>query len=327
MKKLFFAVSAAALFLASCEQEPDLPFDVETLEFTTDDEEMSYCLGVSTGFGIQKDSVENLNIDELVAGIEDMYNADQSMQFKYTEIELKQCYDQHRNKTEAARKLFNDTLSYAIGLNLGNQYKNQMGLLDFDDELFHFGMTSVFNDYKLMYRQGETDTVITEILMKKRDAFMQEQQKAYQEQQQRMMEMAKEAEVNFADNKKAGEDFLTKNKSKKGIIVTDSGLQIEVIKKGSGPNVVSGQIVKIHYSGTLINGDKFDSSYDRGEPYQTASDKNLIQGWIEAIPYMQAGGKYKIYVPQELGYGFQDKGSIPPFSTLIFEMELVEIVQ
>lgn len=327
MKKFFFALSAAALFLASCEQEPDLPFDVETLEFTTDDEEMSYCLGISTGFSIEKDSVENLNVDELVEGIQDMYSADQNSQFKYTELELKECYDKHRNKSEEARRIFNDTLSYAIGLNLGNQYKTRMGVVDFDNELFHFGMTSVFEDYKLMYQQSEADTIITEILRKKQAAFMKEQQAAYEAQQQQMMEMAKEAEVNFADNKKAGEDFLEKNKSKKGIIVTDSGLQIEVIKKGSGPNVVSGEVVKMHYSGTLINGKKFDSSYDRGQPYQTASDKNLIQGWIEAIPYMQQGGKYKIYVPYQLGYGFQDKGTIPPFSTLIFEMELVEIVK
>lgn len=104
---------------------------------------------------------------------------------------------------------------------------------------------------------------------------------------------------------------------------TSQGLKIEDIKEGSGPAVKSGDTVVINYTGTLTNGKKFDSSYDRGQPFETQIGVgNVIKGWDEGVVGMKVGGKRKLTIPPELGYGNQQIDSIPPNSTLIFEVEL-----
>lgn len=103
-------------------------------------------------------------------------------------------------------------------------------------------------------------------------------------------------------------------------------LKVEDIKQGSGPAVKNGDTVIIHYKGTLQDGTKFDSSYDRGEPFETQIGVGqVIKGWDEGVVGMKVGGKRKLIIPPSMGYGDQDMGSIPPNSTLIFEVELVEI--
>jgi FKBP-type peptidyl-prolyl cis-trans isomerase FklB len=130
----------------------------------------------------------------------------------------------------------------------------------------------------------------------------------------------------YGANKAAGEKFLAENKTKAGVTTTASGLQYEVIKKGTGALPTDTAQVKVHYHGTLIDGTVFDSSVDRGEP-ATFGVNQVIKGWTEALKLMPVGSKYKLYIPQELAYGPAEQGNIKPYSALIFEVELIEIVK
>lgn len=133
--------------------------------------------------------------------------------------------------------------------------------------------------------------------------------------------------IKYGDSKAKGEQFLAENALKDGVITTASGLQYEVLKKGRGKKTpVATDRVKVHYHGTLIDGTVFDSSVERGEPIIFALTQ-VIPGWTEALQLMTVGSKYRLYIPQALGYGSQSAGNIPPYSTLIFEVELIEIVK
>lgn len=130
--------------------------------------------------------------------------------------------------------------------------------------------------------------------------------------------------IKYGDVKEQGEKFLEENKLREGVVTTESGLQYEVLKMGKGKKPAATNRVKVHYHGTLINGDVFDSSVERGEPIVFGLDQ-VIAGWTEGVQLMPVGSKFKFYIPQELGYGSRAAGSIPPYSTLIFEVELLDI--
>lgn len=130
--------------------------------------------------------------------------------------------------------------------------------------------------------------------------------------------------IKYGNNKEEGEKFLAENALREGVITTASGLQYEVIKMGKGKKPVATDNVKVHYHGTLTNGTVFDSSVDRNEPI-TFGLTQVIAGWTEGLQLMPVGSKFKFYIPQQLGYGSQQAGSIPPYSTLIFEVELLGI--
>lgn len=144
------------------------------------------------------------------------------------------------------------------------------------------------------------------------------------------VQAAKKAEENkilFKDYIAENEAFLTKNKDKAGITVTPSGLQYEVIKMGTGETPKSDNTVKVHYTGTLIDGTEFDSSVKRNEPAQFPVS-GVIAGWTEALQLMPVGSKFKLYIPQDLAYGSSQAGElIKPYSTLVFEVELLEILK
>ena len=122
----------------------------------------------------------------------------------------------------------------------------------------------------------------------------------------------------------AGERFLAENKAKEGVFVTPSGLQYKIIKEGNGPKPSLSDKVKVHYRGSLIDGTVFDSSVERGEPLVFGVGQ-VIAGWTEALQLMPVGSKWMLYIPYELGYGSREAGQIKPFSTLIFEVELLDI--
>jgi len=129
----------------------------------------------------------------------------------------------------------------------------------------------------------------------------------------------------FGETKKEGEKFLQENALREEVKVTESGLQYEVLVAGKGPKPTAEQTVKVHYEGTLIDGTIFDSSYQRGEPIEFPLN-GVIKGWTEGLQLMPVGSKYKLYIPYHLGYGERGAGaSIPPYATLIFTVELLEI--
>lgn len=128
------------------------------------------------------------------------------------------------------------------------------------------------------------------------------------------------------ENKKEGEAFLAKNKERKGVKTTASGLQYEVLQKGKGASPTPSDKVTVHYKGNLIDGSTFDSSYDRGQP-ATFSVGGVIKGWTEALQLMKIGAKWKLFIPPNLAYGERGRPSIPPNATLIFEVELISINQ
>jgi FKBP-type peptidyl-prolyl cis-trans isomerase FklB len=130
--------------------------------------------------------------------------------------------------------------------------------------------------------------------------------------------------IKYGTVKEDGEKFLAENALKEGIITTESGLQYEVIKMGRGKKPAATDKVKVHYHGTLIDGTVFDSSVNRGEPIVFGLNQ-VIKGWTEGVQLMPVGSKFRFYIPQDLGYGAQAAGDIPPYSTLIFEVELLGI--
>jgi len=130
-----------------------------------------------------------------------------------------------------------------------------------------------------------------------------------------------------AAGKAEGEKFLTENKKRPGVKVTPSGLQYEIVKEGTGVKPVDTSVVKVHYTGTLISGKKFDSSVDRGQPIEFGVT-GVIPGWTEALKLMPVGSKWKLFIPSDLAYGDRGSGeAIPPGSALIFDVELLDITK
>ena len=134
----------------------------------------------------------------------------------------------------------------------------------------------------------------------------------------------KELMARFGDNKREGEEFLAKNKANSDVVTTESGLQYTILKEGKGPKPTINSMVKVHYTGTLLDGTVFDSSVERNEPAVFGVGQ-VIPGWVEALQLMSVGSKWKLFIPQELAYGENGAGQIKPFSVLVFEVELLEI--
>jgi len=193
-----------------------------------------------------------------------------------------------------------DSMSYAIGMLDGNFFKMQ-GISQVNPQLMGKGFDDILKN-KAMMTPEQADQLIRRELQK---MTRQKVQPAITE----------------------GEKFLAENAKRKEVKTTPSGLQYEVIKEGSGERPNSSQTVKVHYVGVLLNGRKVDSSRDRGEPYD-AYLPQMIRGWQEGIPLMTVGSRYKFYIPYNLGYGEQGSGeNIPGGSTLIFDVELFEIIK
>ncbi len=216
---------------------------------------------------------------------------------------------------EGAKKSGKKETAYMVGLQIGQQISNQM-MKGINHELF--GNDSVKTISKDNFLAG----FIAGTLEKGGLMTMEEAQTYTQTAMESIK--AKAMEEKYADNKAAGEKFLAENKTKEGVKTTPSGLQYKVITEGKGEIPADTCKVKVNYKGTLIDGTEFDSSYKRNEP-TTFRANQVIKGWTEALTMMPVGSKWELYIPQELAYGSRDQGQIKPFSTLIFEVELLSI--
>ena len=216
---------------------------------------------------------------------------------------------------EGAKKSGEKETAYMAGLQIGQQISNQM-MKGINHELF--GNDSVKTISKENFLAGFIAGTL-----EKGGLMTMEQAQTYTQTAMEAIK-AKAMEEKYADNKAAGEKFLAENKTKEGVKTTPSGLQYKVITEGKGAIPADTCKVKVNYKGTLIDGTEFDSSYKRKEP-TTFRANQVIKGWTEALTMMPVGSKWELYIPQELAYGSRDQGQIKPFSTLIFEVELLSI--
>ena len=217
---------------------------------------------------------------------------------------------------EGAKKSGKKETAYMAGLQIGQQISNQM-MKGINHELF--GNDSVKTISKENFLAGFIAGTL-----EKGGLMTMEQAQTYTQTAMEAIK-AKAMEEKYADNKAAGEKFLAENKTKEGVKTTPSGLQYKIITEGKGAIPADTCKVKVNYKGTLIDGTEFDSSYKRNEP-ATFRANQVIKGWTEALTMMPVGSKWELYIPQELAYGARESGNqIKPFSTLIFEVELLSI--
>ena len=286
MKKVsIFMAIAAAASLASCTAQ------APKANLKTDIDSLSYSIGMAQTQGLKGYLTGRLDVDttymaEFIKGL-----------------------------NEGANKTSKKDIAYMAGLQIGQQISNQM-MKGINQELFAGDSTKTISKDNFMagFIAGtlEKGGVMT--------------MEAAQEYTRTAMETikAKAMEEKYADNKAAGEKFLAENKTKEGVKTTESGLQYKVITEGKGEIPADTCKVKVNYKGTLIDGTEFDSSYKRNEP-ATFRANQVIKGWTEALTMMPVGSKWELYIPQELAYGSRESGQIKPFSTLIFEVELLSI--
>jgi len=196
-----------------------------------------------------------------------------------------------------------DSLSYALGV---ANYKYYVGdSININTKMFSKGMIDASKDKALM-----NDTTASAFIV----SYMQRREKA-----RLMAENSQQIE--------AARKWLADNAAAEGVVTTPSGLQYKVFQEGTGSTPGPEDMVRVHYSGKTIDGNKFDSSYDRGEPAQFRVN-NVIRGWVEGLQLMKEGSRMMLYIPYDLAYGERGAGNvIKPFETLIFEVELLEVIK
>ncbi|MFV1994878.1 MAG: FKBP-type peptidyl-prolyl cis-trans isomerase [Verrucomicrobiales bacterium] len=198
-----------------------------------------------------------------------------------------------------------EKISYALGTRIGGGLKRDG--IEVDRKQLLAGIMDSYSGAALKLSDEEMNAVMT--------AFQQEMQ----------AKAAAAATEAGGKNAEAGKDFLAKNGKKEGVVITESGLQYQVLTAGEGPKPTLSDKISAHYHGTLIDGTVFDSSVDRGQP-ASFPVSGVIPGWTEALQLMPQGSKWRLFVPSSLAYGERGAGSsIGPHSTLIFDVELLEI--
>ena len=285
MKKIVLcAAIVAAAGFASCTSQ------APKANMKSDIDSLSYMMGVSNTNGLKDFAEQRMGVDsttwaDFVKGIEEGIN-------------------------KATKK----DRAYTAGVQIGQQLSADM-FEGMNSQLF--GNDSTQSLSKANFMAGFIAAIKNSAIVSQEEA--QEYAKTHTE-----AIKAKAMEAQYGENKAAGEKFLAENKTKEGVVTTESGLQYKIIKAGKGEIPIKSSTVKVHYKGTLIDGTEFDSSYSRNAPTSFRADQ-VIAGWTEALTMMPVGSKWELYIPQELAYGVRDAGKIKPFSALVFEVELLEI--
>ena len=199
-----------------------------------------------------------------------------------------------------------DKLSYALGLGIGRQL-SQMGANDLNVADFAQAVKDMIDGKEPQVPAAEAQQIVEDFFRR-------------QEEKQRA-----EAAEKYKGAKSEGEKYLSENAKKEGVVTLPSGLQYKVLKEGNGKSPKATDKVVCHYEGMLVDGTMFDSSIQRGEP-ATFPLNGVIAGWTEGLQLMKEGAKYRFFIPYQLGYGERGAGaSIPPFATLVFDVELIEV--
>lgn len=214
--------------------------------------------------------------------------------------------DDKTSRGSAKMETIEDSVAYIVGGNLGSQFHNDS--LQINPDIFMKGFETTLNGDSLSIN----DSVAQGLMMRFQQKMQEKQQKQF--------------EAELEANTKKGQEFLEQNKTEPGVQVTESGLQYKVLEEGNGPKPTAEDKVKVHYTGKLIDGTVFDSSIERGEPTEFNVNR-VIPGWTEGLQLMSVGSKYMFYIPANIAYGERGAGQqIGPNETLIFEVELLEIV-
>lgn len=205
-----------------------------------------------------------------------------------------------------------DKQAYSVGVSIGNSVKRNVDQIkaveeNFNDDMFIQGLRDALKD-SVQIPQEE----LTKISSQYQQDFISKHR-------------AKQEAVS-SKNLEEGKAFLAENAKKDGVKQTESGLQYKVLTEGTGPKPKATDTVKVNYTGKLLDGTEFDSSYKRGEPIQFPLS-NVIKGWTEGLQLMPVGSKFEFYIPSELAYGANANPTIPANSTLIFDVELLDIVK
>ena len=286
MKKIVLcAAIVAAAGFASCTSQ------APKANMKSDIDSLSYMMGVSNTNGLKDFAEQRMGVDSttwahFVKGIE-----------------------------EGINKATKNDRAYTAGVQIGQQLSADM-FEGINGQLFGNDSTQSLN--KNNFLAGFIAAI------KNNAIVSQEEAQEYANTRTEAIK-AKALEAQYGENKAAGEKFLAENKTKEGVVTTESGLQYKIIKAGKGEIPTKESTVKVHYKGTLIDGTEFDSSYSRNAPSSFRADQ-VIKGWTEALTMMPVGSKWELYIPQELAYGSRNASAqIKPFSALVFEVELLEI--
>lgn len=303
MKKLLnfataFAVVSVIVALTSCSAQ------TSKADLKTDVDSLSYAMGVSqTTQGLDmylmQMGVDSVHMADFVRGLNDGVK-----------------FNPEDKKANA----------HAVGMQLGQMIVQQW-LPGMTQQVFGNDSTKKVDKANFVagFIAGATNKGLK---MTKEEAQTLSTSIAQQMKEKEMKIKEKELETTYADKKAANSKFLDDNKVKEGVQVTASGLQYKVVKAGNGVKPTSSDNVKVHYVGTTIDGTEFDSSVKRNQPFDFNLAGGVIQGWIEGVQLMDVGSKYIFYIPYNLAYGAEGKpGAIDPFATLIFEIELLDIVK
>lgn len=214
------------------------------------------------------------------------------------------CKEDAKKEDSVALETLEQKASYIIGQNIGRNLKTSG--FEVQVEQLSLALRDVNGDVESRISEEEMQTIMQEV-----------QEKA-------MAKQAEEQKKLSDENAEKGKKFLEENKAKEGVVSTESGLQYRVITEGKGAKPKATDTVTVHYAGKLIDGTEFDSSAKHGQPATFPLD-GVIPGWTEALQLMPQGSKWEIVIPSELAYGASGQGPIPPASTLVFEVELLEI--